>query len=189
MTGPTHGLLFERLNESNYISWVEKMKCYLIREGLWKAAQKAPDMDDDDEVEADEKARAAIVLAVENSQLVFLRDKTTALGCWTALKELYQRTTAGSKLILPPVNNSISKDRGDKLAEANAVREMLHLWSNQPPSRNCQPGRQPTPDVSNRLCRGPKGSAFLVQRTQAPKSTWLLDTGSTEHIVARASSL
>uniref|UniRef100_A0ACB8FTU9 Uncharacterized protein n=1 Tax=Sphaerodactylus townsendi TaxID=933632 RepID=A0ACB8FTU9_9SAUR len=49
MTGPTHGLLFERLNESNYVSWAEKMKCFLIRKGLWTAAQKAPDMDDDDE--------------------------------------------------------------------------------------------------------------------------------------------
>uniref|UniRef100_A0ACB8FAY5 Uncharacterized protein n=1 Tax=Sphaerodactylus townsendi TaxID=933632 RepID=A0ACB8FAY5_9SAUR len=109
MTGPTHGLLFERLNESNYVSWVETMKCFLIREGLWKAAQKAPDMDDDDEVEADEKARAAIVLAVENSQLVFLR-----LLEWKGQRDLRAYPQ-------PPVN-SISKDRGDKLAKLNAVR-------------------------------------------------------------------
>uniref|UniRef100_A0ACB8GEA0 Uncharacterized protein n=1 Tax=Sphaerodactylus townsendi TaxID=933632 RepID=A0ACB8GEA0_9SAUR len=42
-------LLFERPTDSTYPSWAEKMKCFLIRAGLWKAAQKAPDMDGDDE--------------------------------------------------------------------------------------------------------------------------------------------
>uniref|UniRef100_A0ACB8FE70 Uncharacterized protein n=1 Tax=Sphaerodactylus townsendi TaxID=933632 RepID=A0ACB8FE70_9SAUR len=163
MTGPTHGLLFERLNESNYVSWVEKMKCYLIREGLWKAAQKAPDMSGD---------------------LMMMK----AFGMEGAKGFTCHHHPQ------PPVNNSISKDREvTSRPEMNAVKSQMNYTPVEPTNHlACEfasegDSRTQTSATEKAVQEGPGKEApcsgASVLQAYQKSQRWLLDTGSTEHIV------
>ena len=77
------------------------MELYLIKEGLWDIVNKAtPATPDDAWLAKDGKARAAIGLRVEDSQLGHIRKQATAKGAWKALKEYHQKATLSNTVSL-----------------------------------------------------------------------------------------
>ncbi|XP_038116867.1 uncharacterized protein LOC119769049 [Culex quinquefasciatus] len=70
-----------KLNGLNYCSWKRKAEFLLIRDDLWRA-------------------RATIGLLMEDSQLPFIKNATTAKLCWNALKDHFETVTLTSKVAL-----------------------------------------------------------------------------------------
>lgn len=73
---------------------------YLIKEDLWEVINSQPmDMDDPPEIVLKRtKALSAIVLAVDNDQLVLLRNANSGGEAWNILREYHQQNTTSSQL-------------------------------------------------------------------------------------------
>ncbi|CAI5773035.1 Hypothetical predicted protein, partial [Podarcis lilfordi] len=67
-------MAFERLNDSNYLLWSERMQAVLQRDRLWQVVSKFPTKPDDEDLDKDQRARATIVLGLEDSQLPYVRE-------------------------------------------------------------------------------------------------------------------
>lgn len=100
----------EKLNNSNYFTWKLKMKLFLIKEDLWDVIKdERPTLLNDSRasvreqnrwIKRDQKALAFIGLALDDSQLVYMREKETALDCWLALQEVHEKDTMTNKISL-----------------------------------------------------------------------------------------
>uniref|UniRef100_A0A336MT82 CSON006917 protein n=1 Tax=Culicoides sonorensis TaxID=179676 RepID=A0A336MT82_CULSO len=90
----------EKLTDSNYLTWALKMKMVLIKEGCWSVVkERAPEgMDPVDLEMKKEKSLSLIVLAVENDQLVHVRNSNTGYDAWEALKTYHQQATVANKI-------------------------------------------------------------------------------------------
>jgi len=91
---------FTKLNGTNYHNWCFQMEMALIRDGLWEATNgvKAAFETDATYTAKVARARAAIVLAVEESELIHIRRPQTAKEIWEALKKVHQRTSLTNKV-------------------------------------------------------------------------------------------
>lgn len=105
----------EKLKSGNYDSWSFKMQSLLINLDLWdyvegdaptpnvkEATSTAPEeILNSAEIKAwkkgDSKAKANIVLCVENSQLVLIKDQETSKKSWKALKDHHFKNTITNK--------------------------------------------------------------------------------------------
>lgn len=109
---------FIKLNNNNYSVWKYKMELFLKKEGLWETIEQYDPAEDElyDGSESDSsastvltaaaldkldnKARAWIGLLVEDDQLKYIRNETTALGSWNALKKHHEKHTLSNKVHL-----------------------------------------------------------------------------------------
>ncbi|XP_062710258.1 copia protein isoform X1 [Aedes albopictus] len=91
----------DRLNDTNWSTWRFRMELLLMREDLWTIV-KDPKPDPVDVTSAwnrkDEKARALIGLALEDSQLVHIMKATTAKDMWEKLKAYHERGSLSNKI-------------------------------------------------------------------------------------------
>lgn len=96
---------FPKLNNDNYFNWKYRMQLLLRKEICWKAiGDPKPPANETSKLEswlaADEKARCLIGLSVSDNQLSHVRDKTTALDSWNALKNFHEKSTLVNKITL-----------------------------------------------------------------------------------------
>lgn len=94
-----------KLNGTNWQTWKIRLESLLSREDLWRVIAEdipEPDEDDlDDEWEsADRKARATIVLLLEDSQLPLVKNKVHARDAFDALKAYHQKTSRSARVSL-----------------------------------------------------------------------------------------
>lgn len=87
----------EKLNNTNYSSWKFKMQMILTREGVWRSMNSERPEESgqnyDKWLDKDEKARALISLAVEDSQFNIIRNKITSKETWDALREFHEKSS------------------------------------------------------------------------------------------------
>lgn len=98
---------FEKLNNSNYYSWKYKMRLYLIKEELFDViGESVPDPETVGArvslrwIKRDQKAQALIGLAVEDSQLVYIRNLNSASEIWQTLKSVHEKDTLTNRISL-----------------------------------------------------------------------------------------
>lgn len=90
-----------KLNGENYQVWSYKAEMLLIKEGLWDVTvAEMPVQPDAEWRKKDGQARATIALLIEDNQLIHIRQATTAMNVWKALKEYHQKATLSSKVFL-----------------------------------------------------------------------------------------
>ncbi|XP_055601451.1 uncharacterized protein LOC129750515 [Uranotaenia lowii] len=93
--------LVEKLRSGGYESWRFKVEMLLVRENLWKYVREdAPEPPTEAWAEGDAKARATIVLLVDDSQHPLIRECQTARETWHQLKNHHQKTTMFTKVSL-----------------------------------------------------------------------------------------
>lgn len=86
-------LNFEKLSNNNYSTWAFRMKMYLIKEDLWEVINSQPmDMDDLPEIVLKRNK------ALDNDQLVLLRNVNSGGKAWNILREYHQQNTTSSQL-------------------------------------------------------------------------------------------
>lgn len=76
-------ITIEKLNENNYFQWKFKMQMFPQIEDLWKvivADIPTAESSRSSWIRSDETAQAMTVLSVEDSQLVHVRDKNSAIA-------------------------------------------------------------------------------------------------------------
>lgn len=94
--------LITKLNNTNYFHWKQKMELLLLKENLWHiVTQPRPNQFADTTLLTDwdlknNTARRLIGLAIEDSQLIHIKNKSTATGLWEALKIVHERETVTS---------------------------------------------------------------------------------------------
>lgn len=90
-----------KLNNENYFNWQLKVEMLMRERDIWKAvSDAAPNPVTDAWTKMDEKARATIILLVEDDQLQHVRDADSAAKAWKNLKEFYQKNSAGNRVFL-----------------------------------------------------------------------------------------
>lgn len=76
----------EKLNNKNYFNWKFKMELMLIKEKNWfTTSENAPNPITEAWRNADGTARALIGLNIDDSQLQYVRNTTSAQQAWKAL--------------------------------------------------------------------------------------------------------
>lgn len=93
----------EKLNSENYTTWSIQMKSLLITLDMWDAIQNLCPTEESKRVvwmATDQKALAMINLSVRPSELINIKDCTTAKGAWDSLCALYKANTACRKVNL-----------------------------------------------------------------------------------------
>lgn len=91
----------QKLNNQNYFTWKYKLELLLINEDLWEVITDEPPTTPTRLREwrkRDNKARSTIGLTVEDSQLVHIRGKSTALETWNALKNVHEKDTITNRV-------------------------------------------------------------------------------------------
>lgn len=92
-----------KLNNSNYFNWKYRMELLLTKEDLWEILiEEIPTgtIAFNRWNKKDKKARALIGLAVEDSQLVYIRNQQTARDTWKVLREAHEKDTIVNKVSL-----------------------------------------------------------------------------------------
>lgn len=91
----------EKLNNTNYFTWKFKLELLLINDDLWSAfteEQPSTAARLREWQRKDDKARTTIGLLVEDSQLVHIRGKRTALETWNSLKAVHEKHTLTNRI-------------------------------------------------------------------------------------------
>ncbi|XP_060129920.1 protein FAM168A isoform X1 [Zootoca vivipara] len=114
------------LNDSNYATWSVKMECVLIRQGLIELIQNAPPVLPGQRwLNRNAQARATIVLHLDPSQLVHIRNLDNAYDVWTHLRDEHLRLRAGSTtLFFQRLINLRLKEGGDLRAHLHQMRQL-----------------------------------------------------------------
>lgn len=92
---------FDRLSDANWTSWRFRMELMLMKEDLWttvKDVKPAPEDMTSAWSRKDEKARAMIGLALEDSQLSLIMEATNANEMWMKLKCYHERGSLSNKI-------------------------------------------------------------------------------------------
>lgn len=117
------------------------MELLLIKEGVWEAVNQVESSDEDTDNESssevtvilsaaelrklDNKARALIGLMVEDDQLEFIRNETTALGSWKALKAQHEKHTHSNKVHLIRQICKLKLEDGDVHKHMTEMNELF----------------------------------------------------------------
>lgn len=128
----------QKLNENNYYTWNFKTQMLLIKEDLWDIIENNQSEIQDQSIEIqrecrkrDQKARAIISLLVEDSQLVYIRDKETAIETWTALKAIHIQDTLTNKISLyKKIALHRMEEGGDMQRHINTLVELFQKLLN-----------------------------------------------------------
>lgn len=118
-----------KLNNSNYFNWKYRMELVLIEKDLWETiTDEAPTGERALArwAKKDQKARAAIGLAVEDNQLVHVRGKRSAAETWEALREVHEKDTLVNKIhLIKRISTLRMKDDGNM---ENHINELSSLF-------------------------------------------------------------
>ena len=82
------------LNGHNYMSWAFKMEMYLRRESVWQIVCNPPAQLDEEDKAKDERALSTIILCLDDSQLNYVRGKSSSKELWEALKAVLCETNS-----------------------------------------------------------------------------------------------
>lgn len=92
-------ICFDRLNDFNWPTWRFRMELMLMKEDLWSVVQDAKPVDVTSAwTRRDEKARAVIGLALEDSQLSHIMEVTNAKEMWEKLRGYHERGSLSNKI-------------------------------------------------------------------------------------------
>ena len=101
MASIKEGLMIEKLNDKNYATWKFKVEMLLIKEELLEiVTDEIPEQITNDWNKKDRRARALINLSIEDSQIINVKNETTAKATWDTLKRIHERSNLSSKLFL-----------------------------------------------------------------------------------------
>lgn len=104
----------EKINCNNYAVWKFKVEMILIKEDLHNhITDDQPDRINTDWTKEGNKARAIINLSLEDSQIMYIKQESTARATCQALKTIHEHANLSSKLHL------LRKLYGTKLEEAS----------------------------------------------------------------------
>lgn len=126
-----------KLNNSNYENWKIRTEALLIREGLWKYVKNdippAEGGAGDAAVavplewaEFDERARATILLLLEENQYGIIKATRTAKGTWEALAKHHQKATLSTRVSLLEQLSETRYRAGDDIEEYIAKMENIY---------------------------------------------------------------
>lgn len=123
-------ITFDRLNDVNWSTWRFRMELMLMREDLW-ALVKDPKPEAAYVTSAwsrkDEKARAMIGLALEDSQLIHIMEAVTAKEMWEKLKSFHERGSLSNKIHVLRQLCSLRLNEGESMSDHLAkVSESVH---------------------------------------------------------------
>lgn len=94
---------FAKLNGTNWQTWKVRVEMLLQREDLWTVVSEPFPLEegrDDEWRNADRKAKATLVLLLEDSQLSLIKNCTSAHEVFNALKSYHQKTTRSVRVSL-----------------------------------------------------------------------------------------
>lgn len=131
-------ITFDRLNDVNWSTWRFRMELMLMKDDLWTIV-KDPKPESADMTTAwtrkDEKARAVIGLALDDSQLIHVMEAATAKEMWEKLKSYHERGSLSNKIhILRKLCSMRLEENGnmsDHLLEASELVHRLAVWENR----------------------------------------------------------
>lgn len=120
----------EKLNNRNYFNWKYRMELLLIKEDLWEVIGTNNIPTGERALlrwqKKDNKARAFIGLAAEDSQLVHVRGKKTAAETWEALREVHEKHTLVNKIhLIKRISSLRMKEDGNM---ENHINEISNLF-------------------------------------------------------------
>ena len=94
------------------------MRLLLTREKVWSVVtDPKPENTDAAWSNKDEKAQALVGLALEDTQLIHVMQKSTAKEMWDALKDYHERASLSSKIHVVRQLVSIRMSEGGNMAE------------------------------------------------------------------------
>jgi hypothetical protein len=116
-----------KLNSENYGIWKFKIEMLLMRDGLDDLLNSPPpNKPDEIFLKRDKQARAIINLCIEDSQIIHVKNETTAAGTWQKLKSVHERSNLSSKLYLLRKLYSIKMpEHGDMIAHINHMMDLV----------------------------------------------------------------
>ena len=91
---------FPKLNATNYSIWKVRTECRLTKEGLWEYTIAPPQNPSEEEGRLIAKARALLLLSLEDSILPLVYKENSAKQIWTVFQQNFEKQTAGEKLFL-----------------------------------------------------------------------------------------
>lgn len=123
------GIKIERLNSKNYSIWKFKVKMLLIKEDLWDVVDNYERQEesleprasvsriDDSLRKKENRALATICLLVEDSQLVHVKDCTSAGEAWKNLRNHHEKNSLTSRLYLRKKLLGLKLDKNGDMEE------------------------------------------------------------------------
>uniref|UniRef100_H3GFU7 Uncharacterized protein n=1 Tax=Phytophthora ramorum TaxID=164328 RepID=H3GFU7_PHYRM len=146
----------EPFDGSNYSLWSYKMKMYLMSKGLWEAVSGEAGS-----TAKEQQAHAAIVLNLNDSQLMHVVTSTTAKEAWDTLKKFHKTQDMANRLWLKEkfsafkfTASSVGKHTGNAPVPAPSSTPAASGDSTQPPPDSASP-----PDASDVEKRPPEDSS------------------------------
>lgn len=116
-----------KLDGENYLNWRFKMEMLLKEKKVWLViSQSKPDPVTTAWTENDEKAFTTIALTIEDSQIQHIRNCTTAVDAWNALKEVHEKDTHSNRVrLLRLIMKEHLEEGGDAEAHVNRMNELF----------------------------------------------------------------
>lgn len=123
-------ITFDRLNDVNWSTWRFRMELMLMKDDLWTIV-KDPKPESADMTTAwtrkDEKARAVIGLALDDSQLIHVMEAATAKEMWEKLKSYHERGSLSNKIhILRKLCSMRLEENGNMSDHLLEASELVH---------------------------------------------------------------
>lgn len=109
---------FNRLNDFNWPTWRFRVELVLMKEDLWSTVKDAKPAETTSAwTRKDEKARAIIGLALEDSQLSHIMDVGSAKEMWDKLKSYHERGSLTNKIHVLRKLCSLRLEEGGNMSE------------------------------------------------------------------------
>lgn len=112
-----------QLNNDNYFVWKIRMELLLRAHNLWSIVEDGMRHNSEQWHIKDEKARAFIVIALNDDQIDHINDKTTASEMWRTLKEIHENTTFMKQL------NSFKRICGSTMKRTQSIKDHISDFS------------------------------------------------------------
>lgn len=171
----TDCLRIEKLNGSNYSIWKFKLRMMLMRDELWDVVESSMDsgMEAAQLVQwrrKDNRALATICLSVDDSQMVHVKDATSAREAWSKLKDYHEKSSLTSRLFLRKKLMSLRMDRGGDI-ESHVSKVILLVDQ----LRACGDAISENEVVTVLLCSLPEEFDSLITALESRESNLTLD--------------
>lgn len=123
-------IAFDRLNDVNWSTWRFRMELLLMKEDLWMTV-KDPKPEPEGITSAwnrkDEKARAVIGLALDDSQLIHVMEAVSANDMWEKLKSYHERGSLSNKIhVLRKLCSMRLEENGNLSNHLMEASELVH---------------------------------------------------------------
>lgn len=116
---------FDKLGDRNYVPWSYKMKLLLEKEEVWKIiVDDVPAEPDAAWKKNNAKAMSTIANGVQDSQVKYISNATTAKGVWEALRTKHQHVSLGNRIrIMKNLFRTVLKDGDSMRKHLDKLRE------------------------------------------------------------------